>query len=231
MSRTRVKICGITRAGDARAAAACGADAIGLVFYAGSPRAITPEQAKPILAQLPAFVTAVGLFVNAERSAVYDACSTLPLGLLQFHGDEEPAYCASFGLPWMKAIRVADTTDVEVEIERYRGASAVLLDTYRPGIPGGTGEAFDWSKVPTQPGLPVVLAGGLTPGNVGAAIAAASPFAVDVSGGVESGPGVKDQQLVEDFLAAVRAADSRMTGTRTETGTGIGAVRANHEPD
>jgi phosphoribosylanthranilate isomerase len=168
---------------------------------------VSLEQAKRILGRLPAFVTVVGLFVDAERAAVIDACSVLPLGLLQFHGDEDPAYCASFGVPWMKAVRVADATDISAEIARYPGASAVLLDTFKPGVPGGTGEAFDWRRIPTHPGLPVVLAGGLTAENVGAAIRAANPFAVDVSGGVESEPGVKNEQKVEDFMAAVRTAD------------------------
>jgi phosphoribosylanthranilate isomerase len=205
--RTRVKICGITSAADAAAAVTAGADALGLVFFAGSRRAVAPEQARAILAGLPAMVTAVALFVNAERRDVIDLCSALPLGLLQFHGDEEAAYCASFGRPWMKAIRVGDNTDIRAEVSRYPRASAILLDTFVAGVPGGTGEVFDWSRIPRDLGIPLILAGGLSADNVGTAIATAAPFAVDVSGGVESEPGVKSRQLIEDFVSAVRTAD------------------------
>ena len=208
MFRTRIKICGVTRVEDVRAVAAAGADAIGLVFYGASPRAVSLDGAATLLAELPAFVTAVGLFVNAERSEVIDACNALPLGLLQFHGDEEVGYCHSFGKPWMKAIRVSETTDIAQEASRYPGASALLLDTFRPGVPGGTGEVFDWRRVPEAVSAPVVLAGGLTPANVGAAISRVRPYAVDVSGGVERAAGIKDIALVKNFIRAAHAADS-----------------------
>ena len=182
MFRTRIKICGVTRVEDVRAVAAAGADAIGLVFYGASPRAVSLDGAATLLAELPAFVTAVGLFVNAERSEVIDACNALPLGLLQFHGDEEVGYCHSFGKPWMKAIRVSETTDIAQEASRYPGASALLLDTFRPGVPGGTGEVFDWRRVPEA--------------------------AVDVSGRVERAAGIKDIALVKNFIRAAHAADS-----------------------
>jgi phosphoribosylanthranilate isomerase len=208
--RTRVKICGLTRAEDVLAAAAAGADAVGLVFYAASPRAVSLARAVSVLANMPAFVTAVGLFVNAERSEVIDVCDALPLGLLQFHGDEDLSYCRSFGKPWMKAIRVSETTDIEQEAARYSGASALLLDSFRPGVPGGTGEVFDWRRVPESVSAPVVLAGGLTPANVGAAISRVRPYAVDVSGGVESAAGIKDAALMQQFIAAAHAADNKL---------------------
>ena len=189
-----------------------GADAVGLVFYGASPRAVSLERASSVLASLPAFVTAVGLFVNAERSEVSDVCNALPLGLLQFHGDEDASYCRSFGKPWMKAIRVSDTTDIAREASRYPGASALLLDTFRFGVPGGTGEIFDWRRVPECVPAPVVLAGGLTPVNVGAAISRVRPYAVDVSGGVESAAGIKDAALIQKFIAAARAADCNVEG-------------------
>ena len=185
-----------------------GADAIGLVFYPGSPRAVSLEQAAAVIAELPPLVTAVGLFVNAERKTVEEACAALPLGLLQFHGEEDAGYCASFRRPWMKAIRVADDTDVSAVARTFPGASALLLDTYREGRPGGTGEVFDWGRVPGALPAPVFLAGGLSSANVGRAIDAARPFAVDVSGGVEAEPGVKDPVRVKEFIEAVRAADT-----------------------
>ncbi len=212
MARTRVKICGITRREDALAAVAAGADALGLNFYPASPRVIDLERAADLVRDLPAMVTVVGLFVDASAESVRAACESLPLGLLQFHGDEPPEFCASFGLPWMKAIRVAEETDIAAEVARYCGASAVLLDTFKAGVPGGTGERFDWQRIP--PGgldVPLVLAGGLTPANVGEAVGSLRPYAVDVSGGVEAAPGVKDPALMDEFLSAVRAADMTLS--------------------
>lgn len=206
--RTRIKICGFTRPADAREAAALGVDAVGLVFYPSSPRAVDAAQARAIVDVLPPFVTRVGLFVNepAERlRAVLDAVS---LDLLQFHGDESPDYCARFGRPWLKAIRMREDVDLAGEAARYRGATGLLLDAYRPGTPGGTGESFAWSRVPSGLALPIVLAGGLNPGNVAEAIATVHPFAVDVSGGVEIAPGIKDTERMAAFVAAVRRADT-----------------------
>ena len=208
MSRTRVKICGITRREDAVAAVEAGADAIGLVFYPDSPRYVDPDAAADVIAGLAPLVSVVGLFVDPDRSTVEKALQTLPLDLLQFHGDESPDWCAGFGKPWMKAIRVGPETDVPATMERYSAASAVLLDAWKPGVPGGTGERFDWQRAPRGPRLPMFLAGGLTPANVGEAIAAVRPFAVDVSGGVEQAPGLKSRSLIEEFIAAVQAADS-----------------------
>jgi phosphoribosylanthranilate isomerase len=209
VSRTRIKICGITRSGDACAAAYAGADAIGLVFYAASPRALTVEAAQQLVASLPAFVSVVGLFVDAKRSLVESACAGLPLDLLQFHGAESEAYCSSFGRPYMKAMRVAADTDVAAQLGAYASASAILLDTWREGVPGGTGLSFDWKQVPAQHAASrIVLAGGLNPLNVGAAIAQTGVYGVDVSGGVESAPGLKSIDKIRAFISAVQRADA-----------------------
>ncbi len=205
--RTRIKICGFTRPDDARQAAALGVDAIGLVFYAPSPRAVDIAAAQAIIKVLPPFVSSVGLFVNASADRVREVLAQVPLDLLQFHGDESPDHCAQFGRPWLKAIRMREGIDLPREAERYRGAAGLLLDAYRPGTPGGTGESFAWSRVPRDLALPIVLAGGLIPANVGEAIATARPFAVDLSGGVEAAKGIKDAAKMAELVEAVRAAD------------------------
>ena len=207
LRRTRVKICGITRVEDALAAAAAGADAIGFVFYASSPRAVNVQAARAICASLPAFVTTVGLFVDAEPNAVRAILEDVPLDLLQFHGAETPAYCAQFARPYLKALRMRDDIDVLAAEQQYSAARGLLLDTYRAGVAGGTGETFDWQRVPGSLCDKIVLAGGLAPHNVAAAIAQVRPFAVDVSGGVESIPGHKDVNKIAAFIAAVRRAD------------------------
>lgn len=207
MSTVRVKICGITRVEDALAAVAAGADAIGLVFYAPSPRAVTAEQARAIISALPPFVTTVGLFVDMPGEELDSVLATVPLDLLQFHGDESPEACRRHGRPYLKALRIRPGDDVPALIDRYPDASGVLLDTYVPGTPGGTGEAFDWNLVPSAPSRPVVLAGGLTPGNVAEAIRRVRPYAVDVSGGVEASKGIKDPALIRAFIDAVRSAE------------------------
>ena len=212
LPRTRVKICGITRPEDGLAAVDAGADALGLVFYEPSPRAVSLEQARAVATAVPPSTCLVGLFVDAPEAVVKGACEQSLLDLLQFHGGESATYCEGFGLPWMKALRVAANTDVAAAIAGYPGAQAILLDTYSERAAGGTGERFDWSLVPDNPPLPLVLAGGLDAGNVGRAIAATRPWAVDVSGGVESAPGIKDAGKMRDFVAAVRAADRAMTG-------------------
>lgn len=206
--RTRIKICGITRPEDAAAAAAAGADAIGLVFYAGSPRAVTPERARALVAALPPFVTTVGLFVNASEQEVRAVLHQVPLDLLQFHGDETPAYCACFGRPYLKALRMRADLDPGREAQAFQGAAGLLLDAYRPDAYGGTGERFDWTRIPGTLSLPVVLAGGLDPDTVGQAVALARPYAVDVSSAVEAAKGIKDPQRIAAFVAAVRAADA-----------------------
>lgn len=205
--RTRVKICGITRPEDALAAVEAGADAIGLVFYPPSPRVVTPEQARAICAVLPPFVTVTALFVDAAEAAVRGLLDRLPIDLLQFHGDEPPAYCECFRRPYMKALRVRPELDLNGQAAGYRSAAALLLDAYRPGVPGGTGETFDWGLIPRDLGCPVVLAGGLNAGNVARAIARVRPYAVDVSGGVERAKGIKDKAKIEAFMNEVSCAE------------------------
>ena len=206
MSNVRSKICGITRIEDALAAAEAGADAIGFVFYAKSPRAVDVRQARAIIAELPPFVTTVGLFVNASRCELNEILEVVPLDLLQFHGDETPQACEGYHRPWIKALRVRPGDDLEAACQRYAGASGILLDTYVAGVPGGTGEAFDWSLVPAHLSKPIILAGGLSADNVGQAIAQVRPYAVDVSGGVELAKGIKDAAKIEAFMQAVKQA-------------------------
>lgn len=206
MSAVRSKICGITRIEDALAAAEAGADAIGLVFYAKSPRAVDVRQAREIVRALPPFVTTVGLFVNASRCELNEILEVVPLDLLQFHGDETPADCEGYHRPWIKALRVRPGDDLEAACKLYSGARGILLDTYVAGVPGGTGEAFDWSLVPEKLSKPIILAGGLSADNVAAAIAQVHPYAVDVSGGVEQAKGIKDAALIEAFIKAVKQA-------------------------
>jgi len=206
--RTRVKICGITRAEDAIMAARAGADAIGLVFYPPSPRAVDASRAVDIVRALPPFVAAVGLFVDPAAEEVERVLRSLRLDLLQFHGDEAPQFCARFGVPYIKAIRVRPETDL-LEYARLHGnARGLLLDAYVSGTHGGTGTQFDWSLVPTDIGLPVVLSGGLTPANVGEGVRRVRPWGVDVSSGVEAGKGIKDPSRVREFIMGVRNADA-----------------------
>lgn len=205
MSVVRSKICGITRVEDALVAAEAGADAIGLVFYAPSPRAVDVRRAREIVAALPPFVTTVGLFVNASRCELNEILEAVPLDLLQFHGDETAVDCAGYHRPYIKALRVRPGEDIRTRCAEYPQAAGILLDTFVPGVPGGTGEAFDWTQVPADPGCPIVLAGGLTPANVAEAIRQVRPWAVDVSGGVEAGKGIKDADKVRAFVEAVRA--------------------------
>ncbi|ABY97434.1 TPA: phosphoribosylanthranilate isomerase [Pseudomonas putida] len=206
MSYVRSKICGITRIEDALAAAEAGADAIGFVFYAKSPRAVDVRQARAIITELPPFVTTVGLFVNASRCELNEILEVVPLDLLQFHGDETPQDCEGYHRPWIKALRVRPGDDLEAACKQYAGARGILLDTYVAGVPGGTGEAFDWSLVPAHLSKPIILAGGLSADNVGQAIAQVRPYAVDVSGGVEQAKGIKDAAKIEAFMRAVKQA-------------------------
>ncbi|HLA32681.1 MAG TPA: phosphoribosylanthranilate isomerase [Pseudomonas sp.] len=204
MSAVRSKICGITRIEDALLAAEAGADAIGLVFYAKSPRAVDVRQARAIIAALPPFVTTVGLFVDASSCELGEILDAVPLDLLQFHGDESPAFCDGFRRPYIKALRVKPGDDIAARVEAYKDAAGILLDTYVPGIPGGTGEAFDWSLVPQGLSKPIILAGGLTAENVAEAIKQVRPYAVDVSGGVEASKGIKDAEKIRAFMRAVK---------------------------
>jgi len=205
--RTRVKICGITRPQDAEAAIQNGADALGLVFYAPSPRAVTIEQAKEIVSGLPPYVTVVGLFVNEEKERVDEVLSKVRIDLLQFHGDETPEECIPYSRPFTKAIRMRDGVDLNAEITRYSKADGLLLDTYRKGIPGGTGDSFNWELIPAELADSIVLAGGLTPENVEQAIRQVHPYAVDVSGGVEMENGIKDREKIAAFMRGVERAN------------------------
>lgn len=206
MSRTRVKICGITSVEDAMAVVDAGAEALGLVFYAASPRAVAVEQARAIALAAGPFTVVTGLFVDADPEFVGAVLKQVPLQLLQFHGDEDLAYCESFARPYMKAIRMRPELDVTTAIAAYPSASGILLDAYRPGVPGGTGETFDWARVPQQSAKPLILAGGLTPANVADAILATQVYGVDVSGGVESAPGKKDHSKITSFINNARLA-------------------------
>lgn len=211
MSIPRVKICGITRPEDALHAARAGADAIGLVFYPNSPRYVSTRQAARILAVLPPFVTSVGLFVDAEPTFIHACLRALPLDMLQFHGDETPCYAGAFQRPWIKALRMRDDIDVAAQAARYKaaGARGMLVDSYVPGVPGGTGERFDWNRLPVSPTLPLILAGGLDAHNVAQAVRRVQPWALDVSGGVERlgvdgrrQGGIKEPAAVTAFLRA-----------------------------
>ena len=214
-ARVRVKICGLTRRDDALAAADLGADAIGLVFYAASPRAVSIAQAQEVIRELPSRVTVVALFVNAAASEIRAVLDKVRIDLLQFHGDEMPQDCARYGVPYIKAVRMREDVDL-FEIEKmYGSASGLLLDSYQSGVAGGTGMAFDWARVPADLTKPIILAGGLTPDNVAAAIRKVRPYAVDVSGGVELADaqgrvtkGIKDAAKMAAFIQGVNSANS-----------------------
>ncbi|NBB83293.1 MAG: phosphoribosylanthranilate isomerase [Alphaproteobacteria bacterium] len=205
--RTRVKFCGLTQTEDVAMAAALGVDAVGLVFHPASPRAVDTEQAAALVARLPAFVTAVGLFADADADAVRAVLTRVPLGCLQFHGREPADYCRSFGRPWIKALAVRPGLDLEAEAARYAGAASVLLDTYDPALAGGTGRRFDWDRVPPPLARRAILAGGLDAANVADAIRRLRPHAVDVSGGIEAAKGIKDPTKMTDFIEGVRDGD------------------------
>jgi phosphoribosylanthranilate isomerase len=206
--RTRVKICGLREAAHARIAADAGADAIGLVFYRESPRYIEPSAAAAIARSLPPFVMAVGLFVNEPESSVRRILDTVPLDLLQFQGDEEPDFCASFGRPFVRAVRMEVGTDLIEYARRFSRAKALLLDAHVPGQRGGTGQVFDWAGIPRDPPIPLILSGGLTSDNVGRAVREVRPWAVDVSSGVEASRGVKDPAKIVEFIRSVRREDA-----------------------
>ncbi|MFA5493851.1 MAG: phosphoribosylanthranilate isomerase [Porticoccaceae bacterium] len=205
MTVTRVKICGITRAVDARAAADAGADAIGMVFYAGSARCVAVDDAVAIAAAVGPFVTTVALFVNPDPGLVAEVVAAVRPRLLQFHGDEDSAFCERFGQPYIKAIRVAPDTDIAAAVAAHPAAGGFLFDAWSADAYGGTGKTFDWKRLAALRGFPLILAGGLNPDNVGAAVRLLSPYGVDVSGGVESAPGIKDAAMIARFVAAARA--------------------------
>jgi len=204
--RTRVKICGITRTGDARAAAEAGADAIGLVFYPPSPRYLSVERAVEIRDALPPFVQTVALFVNADGAQIAQVIGRVHPAMLQFHGDETPQFCGQFGLPYVKACRLRPGVDAAAYFQPFGAAAAWLVDSFVPEY-GGVGESFDWSLVPKERARPLILSGGLERGNVARAIRDVRPWGVDVSSGVESAKGIKDAAKMAAFVAEVRNAD------------------------
>ncbi len=207
MLRTRIKICGITRPGDARAAAEAGADAIGLVFYPPSPRYLSAERALEIRDALPPFVQTVALFVNPDAAQVAQVIGRVRPAMLQFHGEEAPQFCAQFGMPYVKACRVKQGVDLLEYLRPFSSAAAWLLDSHVEEY-GGVGERFDWSIVPRRLERPLILSGGLAPDNVAEAIRRLRPWGVDVSSGVESAKGIKDAAKIAAFIAEVRNADA-----------------------
>jgi len=207
MMRTRIKICGITRPEDGIAAVDCGVDAIGLVFYPPSPRAVNLTTAQKICAVIPPFVTIVGLFVNPRPDEVIAITANLHLDLIQFHGDESPELCASFGYPYIKALALRNEIDLSNYARDYATSSGLLVDTYQPGIAGGSGIVCNWDLIPEERNFPLILAGGLNPNNIGMAIRRVRPYAVDVSSGVEVAKGIKDYTLIRNFVQAVRKLD------------------------
>lgn len=204
---TAVKICGITRVEDALVAARAGAHAIGLIFYSKSPRLVADAVAAEVVRTLPPFVTPVALFVDAVAAEVRRVIAGVRPQLLQFHGDEPPDFCEGFGLPYIKVVRVRPGVDLLQYAQKYRAAKGLLLDAFVEGNHGGTGSAFDWALIPRDFPLPLILAGGLDPGNVGEAVRRVRPWAVDVSSGVEASKGIKDAAKVAAFIRGVRNAD------------------------
>jgi len=202
----RVKICGITSSEDAKFICDNGVDAIGLVFFAKSPRNVTAQQAVEICKAIPPFVTVVGLFVNMPASDVNKILETVPLDILQFHGAESPAYCSSFSRPYIKAVPMQGLTDFAAYADKYTESKGFLVDSHAPDTVGGTGKTFDWTQIPTNYPKPIILAGGLNPENIASAIKTTNVYAVDVSSGVESSAGKKDKAKVEKFMQEVSRA-------------------------
>ena len=205
--RTRVKVCGLTRSQDAEFAAEIGIDAVGLVFYGKSPRAVTIAQAERVVNNLPPFVSVVALFVDENVEFVRQCLQRLPIDILQFHGNESADYCEQFAFPYIKAVRMREGVNLTELALEYNSCRALLLDSYQPGIPGGTGKIFDWSVI-DKIGKPIILAGGLTADNVSAAINQVHPYAVDVSGGVESDKGIKETEKMRAFIQGVINGDT-----------------------
>lgn len=200
----RVKVCGITRVEDALSAIKFGADAIGFVFWPKSARYVTPEQAQKIAAEIPAFISIVGVYVNPTPDWVEETAQAANLTLCQFHGDESAEFCEQFSLPYIKAIRVREGLDLIQYAQQYQNAKGLLLDTYTPNMPGGTGHVFDWNLIPQNLPLPLILSGGLHADNVAMAINQTRPWAVDVSSGVEAAKGIKDEKKITAFMQGVK---------------------------
>lgn len=207
--RTRVKYCGITRPADAQIAVELGVDAIGLVFYPPSPRSVTIEQACEVIAAVPAFVTVVALFVDPEVAEVEAVLTELPIDLLQFHGDESAEQCQRYDWPYIKAVRMKQGVDLFTISAQHAQARGLLLDSYQVGVAGGSGQTFDWTRVPNEIDCPIILAGGLTSDNVVTAIEQVQPFAVDVSGSIESAKGIKDAEKMKAFMRSVSSVERR----------------------
>ena len=203
--KSRIKICGLTRLEDLHAAVKAGADAIGLVFYAPSSRYVDLKTAAELARAVPPFVTIVGLFVNADPAQVRETLAAVPIHLLQFHGDEDENYCRQFDRPYLKAARVKPEMDLVQYAAGFPSAQAILLDAFVDGY-GGGGKVFDWTLIPADLAVPIVLSGGLDAGNVAEAIVRVRPAAVDVSSGVEAAKGIKDAEKIRAFVSAVRAA-------------------------
>ena len=206
MNSVRVKICGFTRPQDVQAAVSLGADALGFVFAPSSRRVLDPEQAAALVRQVPAFVSRVGLFMDQDAGAVRQILARVPLNLLQFHGQEDGAYCRQFGLPYIRALGMASAPSLARAESEYGDAAALLLDSHRTGQVGGTGQAFDWALIPALR-LPLVLAGGLNPENVHQAVRQVRPWAVDVSSGVEDAAGIKNAGKMQDFIREAKRED------------------------
>ena len=201
----KIKICGITQADNAREVALLGIDAVGLVFYEQSPRHVDVESAIQVVNALPPFINRVGLFVNADSGFIDEVLCEVPIDTLQFHGDESVIECTQYGMPFIKALRVNENTNIAKMADDYHQASGLLLDAFNKDAYGGTGEQFDWSLAKVDIDLPIILAGGLNPDTVADAIAQVNPYAVDVSSGVESEPGIKDIAKIKEFIRKVRS--------------------------
>jgi phosphoribosylanthranilate isomerase len=208
---TRIKICGITRKEDLLAAVQCGVNALGFVFYNKSPRNVSLQQALQLSKAIPPFVTSVGLFVNPAEAEVVDAMRLIHFDILQFHGEEEPEFCAQFGRPYLKAIRVNSDVNLVQYAARYKDAQGLLLDAFVEGAHGGTGASFDWTLIPQNLPLPIILSGGLHAGNVAEAITQVRPYAVDVSSGVEASKGIKDAAKIAAFINEVKKSDLQLS--------------------
>ena len=207
--RTRIKFCGITRAEDARVAAALGVDALGFVFVPGSPRCLTLHAAAAIREQLPPLLSVVTLLQNPNSDEVWETIDAMQPHLLQFHGEETAQFCGSFGMPYLKAVAMRGLQRPLAEVAAdYADAAALLLDGHAPGELGGQGKTFDWAGIAAGVNIPLILAGGLNPENVATAVRTARPYAVDVSSGIESKPGIKDSGKMETFVRHVRDADT-----------------------
>ena len=205
--RTRVKICGMTRSEDAAAACQLGVDAIGLVFYGKSPRNVSIQQASSICESVSGFVSVVALFLNAETDLIRQVVNELPVDLIQFHGTEPPEFCRSFGKPYLKALGTEGESDLVEQIEAYGDARGILLDSHGKGAAGGTGATFDWGIIPAHLSESIILAGGLNPKNVAEAIRTVRPYGVDLSSGVEAGPGIKNAKLMAQLMKEVKRVD------------------------